>query len=263
MDSKVLHVESEYTIEELAHLADVPTTTVRLYQTRGLLPGPKRVGRVGYYGQGHLARLNLVARLQARGFSLAAIKQLADGWEEGRTLEEVLGLERRVPGLIETEPPLELDAAELMSRFPEGSISQDAVQRSAELGLISLTPAGTIVVTDRSFLKVGSALVAMGLPAAAVLDEYERLQSAMDAVVGGFLAVFDRYVWSSFADAGLPDAELPVVAERLERLAELAGEVVDSVFRVTLRRAAERFVSELAPAFDLKAREGPSSSKTG
>src|SRR6266545_2291618 len=81
------------TVDELARRAGIPTSTVRLYQARGLLPGPRREGRVGYYGAGHLARLRLIAELQQRGISLAGIKQLVDAWEQGRTLDDLLRVE--------------------------------------------------------------------------------------------------------------------------------------------------------------------------
>jgi len=44
--------EGQLTIEELASQAGTATTTVRMYQSRGLLPPPERRGRIGYYGQG-------------------------------------------------------------------------------------------------------------------------------------------------------------------------------------------------------------------
>src|SRR5215469_5205231 len=88
--------EVQLTIEELASQAGTATTTVRMYQSKGLLPPPERRGRVGYYGQGHLARLRLIAQLQEQGFSLASIKQLTDAWESGRGLDDILGLEAQV-----------------------------------------------------------------------------------------------------------------------------------------------------------------------
>src|SRR5579864_1527278 len=81
------------TIEQLALRAGVATSTIRLYQARRLLPAPRRVGRVGRYDPGHLERLDLIARLQQEGFSLAAIKRLADAWDADRDLSEILGLE--------------------------------------------------------------------------------------------------------------------------------------------------------------------------
>jgi DNA-binding transcriptional MerR regulator len=58
----------------------------------GLLPPPARRGRVGIYGATHLARLELIARLQARGYSLAGIGDLLGAWRDGADLPEVLGL---------------------------------------------------------------------------------------------------------------------------------------------------------------------------
>jgi DNA-binding transcriptional MerR regulator len=50
------------------------------------------VGRTGYYDNEHLERLRSVLRLQAEGFSLAALATLLRAWEAGSTLAEVLGL---------------------------------------------------------------------------------------------------------------------------------------------------------------------------
>src|SRR3954451_18736948 len=80
------------TIEQVAATAELPVSTLRMYQHRGLLAPPEKRGRVGYYGPDHLARLRLIAELQERGFSLASIKELADGLEDGRSLNDVLGL---------------------------------------------------------------------------------------------------------------------------------------------------------------------------
>lgn len=82
----------ELTVDELAGRAGLPVRTVREYQTMGLLPPPARRGRVGIYGATHLARLALVARLQARGYSLAGIRDLLGAWRDGGDLAEVLGL---------------------------------------------------------------------------------------------------------------------------------------------------------------------------
>ncbi|HYX43705.1 MAG TPA: MerR family transcriptional regulator, partial [Acidimicrobiales bacterium] len=64
------------TIDELARAAGVTTRSIRAYQTAGLLPHPRLVGRVGRYDDGHLARLRYIGHLQDRGFSQAAIRDL-------------------------------------------------------------------------------------------------------------------------------------------------------------------------------------------
>jgi DNA-binding transcriptional MerR regulator len=83
----------ELTVDELAHRADVPVRTIREYQTIGVLPAPSKRGRVGIYGDTHVARLALIERLQQRGYSLAGIRDLLGAWRDGADLGEILGLE--------------------------------------------------------------------------------------------------------------------------------------------------------------------------
>lgn len=83
----------EWTIDQLAGLAGLPVRTIREYQTLGVVPAPRRQGRVGRYGPSHLQRLQLIARLRDRGYSLAGIGDLLGNWSAGADLGEVLGLE--------------------------------------------------------------------------------------------------------------------------------------------------------------------------
>lgn len=82
-----------WTIDELAALAGTTSRNVRAFQSRGLLPHPHLVGRTGRYDHRHRARLEAILRLQRRGYSLAAIADLAAVWEQGGTLDEVLGFD--------------------------------------------------------------------------------------------------------------------------------------------------------------------------
>jgi DNA-binding transcriptional MerR regulator len=83
----------EWTIDELAGLVGLPVRTLREYQSSGILHAPRRQGRVGWYGTSHLRRLQLIARLRDRGYSLAGIGDLLGNWSAGADLGEVLGLE--------------------------------------------------------------------------------------------------------------------------------------------------------------------------
>jgi DNA-binding transcriptional MerR regulator len=80
------------TVDDLARRARTTTRNVRALQTLGLVPPPTLVGRKGVYGREHLDRVRAVLRLQSDGFSLAAIAALLRAWEEGMSLEDVLGL---------------------------------------------------------------------------------------------------------------------------------------------------------------------------
>ena len=118
------------TIEELASQAGTATTTVRMYQSKGLLPPPERRGRIGYYGHGHLARLRLIAQLQEQGFSLASIKQLTDAWESGRGLDDILGLETQVAAVWAPEPPARLKLGEFKELFAGQPITPAIIKRA-------------------------------------------------------------------------------------------------------------------------------------
>src|SRR3954462_4218067 len=106
----------ELTIDELAAKSGAKSSTIRMYQHQGLLPGPEIRGRVGYYSDGHLARLALIGRLQEKGYSLAAIRGLTESWQSGRSVGALLGLESAVGGAAGPEP-VELTYAEFAARF--------------------------------------------------------------------------------------------------------------------------------------------------
>src|SRR5262249_47721237 len=58
------HREGDLTIDGLAARAGMTVRTVRSHITRRLLPPPRLVGRTAYYGDEHVARLELIATLQ-------------------------------------------------------------------------------------------------------------------------------------------------------------------------------------------------------
>jgi len=108
----------EWSIDELARRAHLPVRTIREYQTLGVVPPPRRRGRVGIYGPSHQARLELIGRLQARGYSLAGIRDLLGAWRDGADLGEVLGLDPdQLVHLDEPGVPATLD--QLAALLPE------------------------------------------------------------------------------------------------------------------------------------------------
>ena len=58
----------------------------------GLLPAAREAGPRRHLPAAHLARLQLIGRLQERGYSLAGIRDLLTSWRDGADLGEVLGL---------------------------------------------------------------------------------------------------------------------------------------------------------------------------
>ncbi|HEX7444511.1 MAG TPA: MerR family transcriptional regulator [Acidimicrobiales bacterium] len=87
-----------WTIDELARHCDVSVGTIRLYQSEGLLPPGRRVGRSMRFGLAHLDRLRRIQQLRDCNFTLAAIRRMLD---EGLfvLLDRVLGVD---DGLVDT-----------------------------------------------------------------------------------------------------------------------------------------------------------------
>src|SRR4051794_17636552 len=66
---------SDYSLSELAKLADVSPRTVRYYIAQGLLPSPVQQGPNTRYSDAHLDRLRLIKRLQNAHLPLADIRR--------------------------------------------------------------------------------------------------------------------------------------------------------------------------------------------
>lgn len=66
----------DYRVEELATAAGVRVDTIRFYQGRGLLPPPRRAGRIAVYTDHHLERLREIRTRMQQGFTLAQIRRM-------------------------------------------------------------------------------------------------------------------------------------------------------------------------------------------
>jgi DNA-binding transcriptional MerR regulator len=151
---------TEYTIDELATAARVPSRTIRFYQSKGALPSPKIRGRVAYYGPEHMERLKLIGSLQDRGLSIKAIRDLLVQADKGElALNEWLGLEQQL------QEPWANDRARLVS---EAELAELIGQRPGAIA--ELIRLGTVERRGDSYLVASPALlqVALRLEAAGV-----------------------------------------------------------------------------------------------
>ena len=84
-------------IDDLAYLSNVPTRTIRFYNTQGLLPPPIMRGRVAYYHQEHLLVLGIVRALQEQQhLPLDVIKQLLEIRAQHGDIQMNLALKQRL-----------------------------------------------------------------------------------------------------------------------------------------------------------------------
>lgn len=236
---------SEYRLDELARQADVASTTVRLYQSKGLLAPPRLEGRTGWYDDSHLSRLRLIARLQSEGHSLAGIADLLEQWEQGRSLDAVIGIESELDALIGEVHAIVIEPAELLARFPVDSMTPEVMRRSAALGLVQRTDDGKVRVADRRFLETGSDLAALGIPPAVILDEWEALVAHTDDVAERFIALFEERLAPVDWRSDLDTDEARALATTLAQLQATARQVLVAALDASVARLGRERLSEL------------------
>jgi DNA-binding transcriptional MerR regulator len=238
-------MSTEYRLDELARRAEVATTTVRLYQSKGLLAAPRLEGRTGWYDDTHLARLRLIARLQDEGHSLAGIADLLEKWEQGRSLDAVIGIEAELDSLLGDAHAIVVDAAELLARFPEGSMTPEIVQRAAALGLVEPTDDGRLRVADRRFLDTGAALAELGIPTDVILDEWQALVAHTDDIAARFITIFETRLAPENWQEGLDTDRARELATTLAQLQATARIVLLAALDASVARLGRERLAEL------------------
>ena len=122
------------TLDELCARVGLSVRTVRFYTSRGLAPPPIRRGRSGFYGEDHVARLELVQELQSHGFTLSAIERYLAGIPADATTEDI-ALARTMLAPWAVERPIEMSRGELSARAGR-ELSEDDLRILASLGVI-------------------------------------------------------------------------------------------------------------------------------
>lgn len=235
----------QFRLDELARRANVASTTVRLYQSRGLLAPPRLEGRTGWYDETHLSRLRLIARLQSEGHSLAGIRDLLAQWERGRSLDSVIGVEAELDALLGEVHAVVLDPAELLTRFPEGAMTGDLMQRAFALGLVGPAEGGKVRVADRRFIETGAALAHLGVPLDVVLDEWEALVEHTDKIAERFVTVFERHLAPANWQTDLGTEEMRELAQTLARLQSTARQVLVTALDTSVAKLGRERLGQL------------------
>ena len=243
----------EYRIDDLARLAGTSVRNVRAYQDRGLLPPPRRSGRVVFYSEAHLVRLRLIAELLRRGYALANIGELLSAWERGRDLRDVIGLEMAVAGPWTDEGAAHMSAKELTKLFGSDATAA-AVARAVEVGYLEPEGDGFRVGSPRQ-IHAAAELVAAGVPLGAVLDLGAELQQRVDAIAAAFVDTVSTHVLDPLPE--LPAEDVPRLAELVHRLRPLARMAVEAeLARAMERHARARLGERLAALLDNQASSG-------
>ncbi len=238
------------TIEELSFRSGVTTRNIRAYQSRGLIPPPDtRPGeRVGYYGPDHVARLRLINRLQERGFSLAGIADLMAAWEEGRSLDQVMGMESAVAESRPDDSVLIPEAALRQMTLP-GINTEDLLQRLRALGLL-VREGQQYRLRHPSILQLGAQAAGAGIPIDQLLAEFERIQKDAHRIARRFVKLYNAFVWMPYKDAGMPSERLPEITQRMKQLRQMAVEITQPLMADALTDEIEAIADQNLPMPD-------------
>ena len=247
IDGNGVEMSDDYRLDELARQVGVASTTVRLYQNRGLLPPPRLVGRTGWYDDGHLNRLRLIARLQAQGFSLAGIAELLTQWERGRSLDAMLGVEDQLDALLGEPHAAVVDPQELAAAFPEDALTVELMQRATELGLVEIVDGAKVRVVDRRFTDAGATLAHLGVPMGEILDEWEALRAQTDQIANRFIALFETHLVPDDWRAELDTERTAELAGVLAQLRATAHQVLSAALDAAIAAQGRERLAELLP----------------
>jgi DNA-binding transcriptional MerR regulator len=130
---------TEYRIAELAEVSGVTVRNIRAYRERGLLDPPCRRGRDAFYDDRHLAQLETINQLLAKGYTSAHIAAFFAGIRRGDELTDVLGVRQAW-----TEQSVPVDGL------------SNAAQRLVRHGLARVVN-GRVAVTDPAIAEAVSA----------------------------------------------------------------------------------------------------------
>jgi DNA-binding transcriptional MerR regulator len=174
----------EYRVEQLAAAARLPVDTLRFYQSRGLLPAPRREGRRAIYADQHLERLTRIRALQQQGFSLSQIQRVLEQ-PDGESEEPLLAalLEETVGGRT-----LSREAFAAESGMPEVMIL--AAERAGLFEPVVVDGESRFVEADLGMARAGLMLLEAGIPLQQLLElstrHAQNVQSACDAAIDLF-----------------------------------------------------------------------------
>jgi len=235
-----------FVIEELARRTGLTVRSIRSYQTRKLLPPPSVRSRTGYYGEHHVARIELIKDLQSQGLKLTSIARLLD--DKTGADADLLRFSRNLSTLFGERPDAVSTAEELQRRFrvPDEQAAA-ALSKAMALGILRDLGDGLYEETSPRLLAAGErAMHTLHLDALAALRVLERLNHHSQAVASTYIELFADRVWTPFAEAGRPHDRWPEVEAALADVRTLATEALLGSFELVMSaEMSEVFQREL------------------
>lgn len=190
---------------ELAAAAGISVDALRSYQSKRLLPPPRRVGRVAVYGTRHLERLRTIRSLKDQGYSLRAIAAVT------ATAAAPDGPGSARAGRAKTDTS-ELTMEELAERARVPPSLLRSLEASGVLQPLTVGGERRYTMADVQAVRMLLSLVGGGVPMEEFLEVARTQIDSATAVAERAVSLFLRYVRRPLLAHGLPAEE---EAERL------------------------------------------------
>lgn len=209
--------------------------TTRYYASLGLLPPPIRRGRLAYYSDVHLARLELVRALQDHGFTLAAIEKYIKRIPEDASVED-LAMQRAMLTSWAPGPREELTRRQLEKRAGR-KLGDDQLERLVLTGAVARTPEGSYELLPA--FGVGVQMLDMDIPVDSIVAASEAITRHMDALADELTDILHTRVLEPYRRTKFAEVDAAKVESTMAKLRQLTLEAVVSGFQ----RAANQVIS--------------------
>lgn len=237
-----------YTIDELAALTSIPSRTIRFYQAKGVLPPPRKHGRVAFYDDSHVAQLKVVGDLQDKGLRLRAIRDLVRRPDlDADAIQKWLGIGHQVSSWAEDAPKLlsEEDLKKLLGNPPPGTIGQ-LIRRGA------IVPQGDgltrrYLVESPALVEIAMKLEAAGVDTDTAIGLHEILERRLRRAAEEVVAFAIDRVGRGFGRSDDPDDVMRAVETLFpggaggDAVRIIFSREVDRAVNQALRNKPERF----------------------
>jgi DNA-binding transcriptional MerR regulator len=243
----------EYRIDQLAAVSGTSVDTVRYYQSRRLLPAPRREGRVAWYDDDHRQRIERIRDLQRRGLTLAAVRRVLD--EDPGGIDE--GLSVAVAAARGGDADRLFTLEEMAARC---GVAVPLLTSLVNSGLgLGRTRDGELFFTetDVTMVQLGLRVLGVGLPLPDLLSLAERHASAMRETAEHAVALFDGHVRQPLQNKGGSRREAAdALVAAFEALLPTVTSLVAHHFREVLLAVAEAHLSEVGDDAEVLAAHG-------
>jgi DNA-binding transcriptional MerR regulator len=222
------------TIDELAAAVGLTVRTVRFYASRGLLPPPHLVGRVGWYDDTHLARLTLVRDLQDAGFTLQAIEGFVARVPDDATADDIAVFHALLAPWV-AAAPAEVTREEL-HELAGRPLDDGAIEDLVAAGSIEVVDDGRVRVRPAD-LEVGLQLLDLGVPRAMIEASRALIDAATGQLAEDLAALLRQHLLRPYLQGEVPEEQRAALAGVIARLKPLTIQAVLAAMQSAVDRA--------------------------